>query len=347
MVFHLGAVIRLNEASLLPKLSRISTVSGGSILGAWMGLRWSKLNFGASGVATNLKSVIVNPIRKMASTTIDESSVIGGILAIGKTINEEVVEAYEEHLYEKHTLQAFPDHPQFVINATNVQSGVLMRFSRPYLWDYRVGKIEHPEVRLSQAVGASSAFPPVLSPARLDLSAQTWVPGSGDDLQKRPYTSNVFLTDGGVYDNLGLETAWKRYRTIFVSDGGGQMKPDPKPDQDWIRHSLRVSSIVDNQVRSLRKRQLISSYDDESRTGAYWGIRSDIRKFPAKGKLSAPHAKTLKLADMRTRLRKISDEDQRRLINWGYAITDASIRAHYAPTHDLDPGAFPYPGGVG
>ena len=34
------------------------------------------------------------------------------------------------------------------------------------------------------------------------------------------------LTDGGVYDNLGLETAWKRYETILVSDGGGQMQPE-------------------------------------------------------------------------------------------------------------------------
>ena len=43
-----------------------------------------------------------------------------------------------------------------------------------------------------------------------------------------PYTTEVVLSDGGVYDNLGLETAWKRYRTILVSDGGGQMAPTPK-----------------------------------------------------------------------------------------------------------------------
>jgi len=34
-------------------------------------------------------------------------------------------------------------------------------------------------------------------------------------LQFEPYTSNVVLTDGGVYDNLGLETAWKNYETIW------------------------------------------------------------------------------------------------------------------------------------
>ena len=65
------------------------------------------------------------------------------------------------------------------------------------------------------------------------------------------------LTDGGVYDNLGLETAWKRYKTILVSDAGGQMAAEEEPKSDWARHSYRVLNLVDNQVRSLRKRQAI------------------------------------------------------------------------------------------
>jgi NTE family protein len=34
MVFHLGALIRLNELGLLPRLKRVSSVSGGSITSA-------------------------------------------------------------------------------------------------------------------------------------------------------------------------------------------------------------------------------------------------------------------------------------------------------------------------
>ena len=41
-----------------------------------------------------------------------------------------------------------------------------------------------------------------------------------------PYTDQVVLSDGGVYDNLGLETAWKREHDNLVSDGGGQMGPE-------------------------------------------------------------------------------------------------------------------------
>jgi len=109
-------------------------------------------------------------------------------------------------------------------------------------------------------VAASSAFPPFLSPAHLEFDEHDWIEERGNDLHRAPYTTDVILTDGGVYDNLGLETAWKRYTTVLVGDGGGQMAPEPSPHQDWARHAKRVLDLMDNQVRSLRKRQLIDSY---------------------------------------------------------------------------------------
>jgi NTE family protein len=39
MVFHLGALWRLNEVGLLKKLDRISSVSGGSITAGMLGLQ--------------------------------------------------------------------------------------------------------------------------------------------------------------------------------------------------------------------------------------------------------------------------------------------------------------------
>ena len=49
------------------------------------------------------------------------------------------------------------------------------------------------------------------------------------------------LTDGGVYDNLGLETAWKRSDTMLVSDGGGKMEAEEEPKRDWARHAMRIN----------------------------------------------------------------------------------------------------------
>ena len=49
MVFHLGALIRLNEAGLLRQMRRISSVSGGSMTNAVLGLEWKNLTFGSDG----------------------------------------------------------------------------------------------------------------------------------------------------------------------------------------------------------------------------------------------------------------------------------------------------------
>src|ERR1700694_1518754 len=63
MVFHLGPIISLNEVGLLKKLSRISSVSGGSITAGRLGLEWGSLQFDKNGIAQNLRETVVDPIR--------------------------------------------------------------------------------------------------------------------------------------------------------------------------------------------------------------------------------------------------------------------------------------------
>jgi NTE family protein len=326
MLFHAGAFWRLNELAMLPKLARISSVSGGSITAGVLGHRWSQLGF-VNDIATRFREELIDPIRGMASHTIDVGDILKGIFLSG-TIGDRVVASYNDLLFHGATLQDLPDSPRFVINATNVQSGALCRFSKPYIWDWRVGKVPNPTVELAVAVGASSAFPPVLSPARLKLKDSDFEPGTGVDLQKPPYTEGVFLTDGGVYDNLGLETAWKVYDTILVSDGGGKMAPDPEPHTDWVRHALRINDLIDNQVRSLRKRQVIGSFTSGERKGTYWGVRGDILDYRLADALPCPVEQTLALAEYPTRLAKVPDATQEQLVNWGYAICDAAMRRH-------------------
>lgn len=346
MLFHVGALWRLNEFGYLPKITRISSVSGGSITSAVLGMNWAKLGFDDKGVAQRFVDHVVGPVRSLAGRTIDRGSIIGGIFLPG-SIGEKVAKAYREHLFGETTLQDLPNDPRFVFNATNVQSGALWRFMKPYMRDYRVGEVKNPTITLAQAVAASSAFPPFLSPQELSLADSDYTPDSGQDLQRAPYTTEVVLTDGGVYDNLGLETAWKRYKTILVSDGGGKTQPEDEPKADWGRHIYRVLNLVDNQVRSLRKRQLIGSYEQGVRTGAYWGIRTDITHYGLTDVLPCPAAKTLALASTSTRLKRLDAMAQEQLINWGYAVCDAAMRRHVDNTLS-SAAAFPYPAsGVG
>lgn len=346
MLFHVGVLWRLNEFGYLQRLDRISSVSGGSISAGVLALSWPTFAFNAMGVASNFHDLVVEPIRGFGSKTVDVWAILAGIFGPG-SIGDWIAKSYSKHLFGTKTLQDLPVRPRFVINATNVQSGVLWRFSRPYMRDYRVGEVKAPTVKLAVAVAASSAFPPVLSPVHLDLSTGDFTPNSGTDLQREPFTTHVILTDGGVYDNLGHETVWKQLETVLVSDAGGKMPPESQPKRDWIRHSVRVLSVIDNQVRSLRKRQVIESFKSGDRKGTYWGIRTNISDYHLNTALSCPFDKTLRLADLATRLKRIGANDQEKLINWGYAVCDAAMRKHVDSTLPV-PNDFPYPAvGVG
>ena len=342
MVFHAGALWRLHEMGLLREVTRISSVSGGSITAGVLGLRWGGL-YPPGGPPGDFEDLIVGPVRRMASDTIDVGSILAGRLLPG-TVNDRIVKAYRKHLFGDKTLQDLPDEPRFIINATNVQSGALWRFSKKYMRDWRVGEIKAPDLLLATAVAASSAFPPVLSPAAFELDPKAFTPNSGADLQRPPFTTEAVLTDGGVYDNLGLETVWKRCRTVLVSDAGGKMAPDPDPKRLWGRHILRVLDLIDNQVRSLRKRQVFASYDDGTRDGAFWDMRMDIADFKAPKHLACDPGRTADLAATKTRLKAMPEDLQERLINWGYAICDAVVRSKYrAYAAAAPPADFPYP----
>jgi len=346
MLFHVGVLWRLNEIGWLPKLNRISSVSGGSIIAGVLAMNWNKFNF-KDDVASNFRDEIVAPIKKLASRTIDVSSVMTGTLWFG-TIGDKVADAYRQYLFGDTTLQDIIDEvpgvsPRFVFNATNVQSGVLWRFMKPYMRDYRVGEIKNPTIDLAVAVAASSAFPPILSPVELDLDPEDFTSGSGTDLQAEEFRTQVVLTDGGVYDNLGLETAWKRYKTILVSDAGGGFVAEADPHRDWVRHAARVLFTIDNQVRSLRKRQVVESLIAGVRKGAYWAIDAQAEKeYRITTPLDCPSEKTLLLAKIDTRLKKLDLNTQEKLINWGYAVCDLGMR-QYVDKSILSPEAFPFP----
>jgi NTE family protein len=286
---------------------------------------------------------VIDPLKSFCGRSVDVPSIVEGVLLPWKTISEALCDYYDRHLYGKRTLQDLPETPTFVFNSTNLTTGVDFRFSKPYAGDYRIGLIERPSFRISVAVAASSAFPPVLSPVTITLDPKAFKKTQGADLyDNEKYRKELFLTDGGAYDNLGLETAWKRFDTLLVSDAGAPFSYGPDQGTDWLQQSLRVLDITTNQARGLRKRILIDLLTRRERKGTYWGIMTGISRYQLTDTLPVPPERTAALARIRTRLNPFTEAEQRSLINWGYAVCDAALRKWVEPAAP-PPKGWPYP----
>lgn len=144
MLFHVGALRRLNEFGLLGAFDRISSVSGGSIAAATLALAWDDLAFDeTTGVAAGFNQV-ESKLLDFAGTRLDARVIATGLVRPGRQIAEQVAAAYRNRLFGDASLQQLPVSPRFVICASNVGTGSLVRFARPYTADYRVGCREAP-----------------------------------------------------------------------------------------------------------------------------------------------------------------------------------------------------------
>ncbi len=325
-LFHVGVVWRLNELGWLPWIDRISSVSGGSITAAVLGRGWNRLEFEGS-VARNLREILTEPLLEFTQRNIDTRAVITGSLLPGTSSASAVEKQYARHLLGDADLGSLPDRPRFVFNATNMTTGSNWRFQKPYAGDCRLGLIRNPRFALSTVVAASAAFPPVLSPMVLDLDPASLEPTDGLDLHdEKPMRRTVVLADGGIYDNLALESIWKRYRTLLVSDAGGSPSIEFGPKRLWHNQVHRAYSLTTEQDRDLRRRILYEGFRSGERGGAYWLIRWPVEKFRATGVLPVAPRWPRELSELRTRLNRFSAAEQRHLINWGYALADAAVR---------------------
>lgn len=338
-LFHLGALWRMNEFGLLGSLDRITSVSGGSILAGLLGCRWSDLNF-ENGVAANYRETIAGPIQDFCGQTIDTWAIAKGKLNPFKRVADYVAEAYDDRLYRGATLQALPDDgrkegPRFIIYATNMQSGVSFRFSRPYMADYRIGLNRNTGgVSIADAVAASSAFPPLLTPKVLKTNPDDWEqdrdPSKRGDLwHNAAFRRKIYLTDGGVYDNMGLEAVFDRCNPLYISAAGAPFSEQPL---GWLETNtelgigLRTTDILAEQCRALRRRMAMARYELDGIKGAYWNIASEIACYGLADPIIEDNAITRRQRFVRTRLDSFGSEEQGHLINWGYAIADTAVR---------------------
>jgi len=76
----------------------------------------------------------------------------------------------------------------------------------------------------------------------------------GSNLNKAPFTQVAVLTEGGVYDNLGLERVWRRCRTILVSNAGKNTPELGSPTGRWVGQIFRTLALAQQQSENARKR---------------------------------------------------------------------------------------------
>lgn len=342
MLFHLGSLWRIRDAGLLEQVERVSSVSGGSITAGALALAWPRIDWNDDG--RSFRELVAQPIISLARKTIDiPSAIIGRIPGLSGSW---VRKSYDQILFHGKTLQDLPDSPRFVFNATSLHSGKLFRCSKPYLAEWTFGRWMEPTTRLSEVVAASSAFPPVLSPVTIDVSGFEYRSDKG---KGRPPPPSFRLTDGGVYDNLGLETVWKNYQTLFVSDGGAGFEYQDKPSALLSLQALRVTFMMQEQVGMLRMRQMIAGFNapDDSplkRTGFLCSIGTPMAEGRPANPLPYSASGARELAATKTALRGLEERHIQRLINWGYILADDRLRSKPEFGQVPAPGGLPYSG---
>lgn len=331
--YHLGALIRLHELGLLPKINRISSVSGGSITSGFLGKVWDDLAFDPqTGQSAVFKQRFVDPLREfLTNANIDVPQILLGLLAPFRSGADGVTAAYRKKLFGGATLQDLPTPgpgtPEFVIVATNYELNSLWRFGKRYAADYRVGRIDEPTFTLAEIVAASSGFPPFFCPLDLKFDSQTVKPMKGADRNNGPFLKRALLCDGGIYDNMGLEPVWKRYGTLLVSNAGDIFDEESHPG-DWFSLLMRIISMVHRQAENNRQRPLMLLAKLKERTVAYWPLRNANSIYPTPSPLAMSDDDVSEAQEEKVRLWSLGDKAFKRLVNHGYRMCDAATGSY-------------------
>jgi NTE family protein len=335
-LFHLGVCRRLNEVGTLRELDAISSVSGGSIFAAH--LATAIIRHGAD-VYDHYESLVATPFRAFVKNDIRTAPSLAR-LAPWEWANagagaEALVEQYATHLLggEPLTVADLPDRPRFIFCATDLVFGVNWVFSKDRVGSYRAGHLveaARKQQLIAKAVAASSCFPPVFRPLPLRLTPADFAPS---DYPVEPdHDSKIaalVLSDGGVYDNMGLEPVWKSCANVIVSDGG---KPFSfSKDGGSFAELYRIHDVMANQAEAMRRRWLIASYVRQDYGGAYLGINNAVTDYPLNSGIGySKSLATSSIATIRTDMDCFGDEEIAVLENHGYTLADAACRSHLA-----------------
>jgi NTE family protein len=341
-LFHLGALRRMNELGILsrPDFRTVASVSGGSIAAAGLAAALTRIPRAPGPIPPDAwDREVARPLRALTRRDVRTGPFLKRLIPWKLWRTETTVEALAAR-YEKELtalrLAELPEHPEFLFLATDMAYGVSWAFTRAWMGDYQAGYMPPPvDFPVARAVAASACFPPLCGPLRLrvdptDLKGGSAPHGPGRD----ECLSDLRLTDGGDYDNMGLEPVWKSHAVVLVSDAGGLFTH--QSDRGLLWRVPRYQAIQERQARGLRKRWLIASFSAGTLEGTYWGVGGAASHYDDGSPGYSPALSREVIAEIRTDLDAFSDAEAQVLENHGYLLADAALRRH-VPSLRPDP----------
>jgi len=211
-LYHLGLVRFLHDAGILPQVTHITSVSGGSIMAAHLALNWDRYNGSPSefdAAASELLSFVRLDVRNRILRRFLLTLPLRWPRKLLRRSNRKLTRTglleyhYQRYLFGDTSLFQLPEKPQLHILATNLSEGCLCSFTRDGLLmmrrqkgqTVRIDRISAGLATVPMAVTASSAFPGFFPPVEL---TGVEVGANVGEFGRQAYT------DGGVFDNLGV-----------------------------------------------------------------------------------------------------------------------------------------------
>ena len=314
--FHLGVFKKLKALGLLDKIDLLSCVSGGSIAGGALAVGWKTLD-----------AMLQRFEKYLKTRSIAVSSVVMGLLDPFQSRTDKLADSYDADLFEGAKLGSLESGPRVYFNTTNLATGNLFFITAgggrgAEIGDHELGVETRPDFLVSRAVAASSSFPPVFPPLKL----------SPQEYPRRELAEYVTLTDGGVYDNLGVNPMLldrNKLDYAIVSDAGAPFSLDATPNESGLGVMTVLIQILMEQVRGLQFDRLKSHHKSGSGPKPLFFSIDSIEGELQKGDAQLASA-------IGTNLKRLSDAEMDVLGRHGGALVEARIRK-YAPELLLKP----------
>ena len=332
-LFHLGALRRMNELGILSKIDTFTSVSGGSIMAAQLATFMQSATREPGKPIEGFEEGVAKPMRRFAAA--DPRT--GAALARLKPNKWFTPGAQSEALAAAYAqgpapgrLEDLPDTPRFVFLASD------MRFRDQWVFDTGKRRVGSSAAgygplgtwTLAQAVAASSCVPGAFSVVKAKQEPSSLTGGSYTERDRDKLVREIDLSDGGMFDNLGVEPVWQDHQTVLVSDAAPSFKPEP--EIGWLWSALRQGVILLEQATEVRKRWLVSNFLAGQLQGAYWGIASKPRSYRLEAEHTAYSENLIRdyIAPIRIDLDVFSEGEIAVLENHGYLMAEIALQRH-------------------